>query len=137
MSVTLRYSVRLPDGSSMTMGLTDLTPDQVAVVHWLQAEQAWQRTLDEIERKRLARQRKDDERCRAADERRRVRAEHAERLTGLRGFRRLALVRHAPVQWRGTDDLVCASCITHEYEPDRVSFPCAEYLFARDWGQGK
>jgi len=137
MSVTLRYSVSLPDGSNMNMGLANLTPDQVAVVHWLQAEQAWTRTLAEIERKRLARQRKDDERCLAADERRRVRAEHAQRLTNLRGFRKQALLRHAPVQWRSTDDLVCASCISREYEPDRVAFPCDEYLFARDWGQGK
>lgn len=134
MSVTLRYSVHLPDGSSMTMGLTDLTPEQVAVVHWLQAEQAWTRTLAEVERKRLARQRKDAERLRAAEERRLVRIEHDRRIDEATGFRLAALTRHGPTKRIGAEGLVCAVCFVGNYEPDPVEFPCSEYLFARDWG---
>ena len=135
--VTMRYSVHFTDGSSMTMGLTGLTPDQVALVQWLQAEKAWHRSVVEDERRREKQREEAAEQSRTANERLRVKRAHNKLVNGATGFHEAALIRHAPVKLRRSDDLVCASCISREYEPDRVAFPCDEYLFARDWGQGK
>jgi len=129
----MRYSVTLPDGSRMSVGLQGITADQVALVQWLQAEQAWHRKVVQDERARTEKHREDTRRRRVAAKRERLRAEHDERVADASGFREQALIRHAP-RFADFPRVLCTTCVTTDYEPDPVEFPCAEYVFARDWG---
>lgn len=134
----ITYERRMPDGSHITVQMNGATPEQVALIQWLQAEEAWkaQKAWRAREIKvELERQRKIQEELTRQDVQI---AKHEARLDSpvYTGFRRDALLRHSPVRpprQYYQENLKCRSCYTTDYEPENVDFPCPEYVFTTEW----
>jgi hypothetical protein len=139
--ISVSYEFTGADGSHHTVSIYDATPEQAAVTTWLQAEDAWKRRnqwqAKEREREQ-AEERKAAERAARATY---LREQHKALLQTLPGsfFRRAVLERHGPIGNGSTYPrgglLVCLICDDGKYEAEGLEFPCAEYRFARDWGQ--
>ena len=124
-----------PDGSRMSMNIPRATPEQAALVAWLQAEDAWKRNQGYREREAARKRQEQIERDERAVRVQKAKAEHGRLMRSAVGFRHAALVRHRPVDAadaRGPR-LLCHECDDGEYEPESLPFPCPEYVFARDW----
>lgn len=132
---SISYSRRGPDGSSINVTLHGATPEQVAIIEWLQAEASWHANKEYRARQIKQELERQKRRQRVLDQQKRLVDEHLELMKSLTiaGFRRDSLIRHAPMYLDNGDRLLCTSCYTTDYEPEHVGFPCPEYVFIRDW----
>jgi hypothetical protein len=134
----ITYERRMPDGSHITVQMNGATPEQVALIHWLQAEEAWKNQL-EWDKKENQRKRKEAKKQQEQRDRNNSLITEHEALVAITpaGFRRDSLIRHAPTRstygYSYYDYLQCTSCYGTDYEPERVSFPCPEYVFITEW----
>lgn len=134
---SITYERRSPDGSRINVQMHGATPEQVALIQWLQAEEAWKNQLA-WDKKENQRKRKEAKKQQEQRDRNNAFITEHEALVAITpaGFRRDSLIRHAPTRSYGRsyyDYLQCTSCYSTDYEPDRVSFPCPEYVFITEW----
>lgn len=132
---SISYSRRGPDGSSINVTLHGATPEQVAMIEWLQAEASWHNDQEYRARRLKHELERQKRRQREIDRQNTLIDKHLELMKALtiEGFRRDSLIRHAPMRLDNDDRLLCTSCYNTEYEPEHLSFPCPEYVFIRDW----
>lgn len=133
--IDISYTRRGANGERISVSLHGATPEQVAIIHWLQAEDEWHANKKYRERQlkqELERQRR---RQKEIDRQNKLIGEHVALMQspGITGFRRDSLLRHAPMRLDNGDRLLCTSCYDTEYEPQHLGFPCEEYVFTRDW----
>jgi hypothetical protein len=135
--IDIVYTRTGPDGFSLQAKIYGATPEQAAIVTWLQAEDEWKRNSQRRAREiklELERQRKRQE---AIDRRAKQVEDHEAALTApdMTGFRRDMLLRHAPTPPYEAHDnqLRCRVCYDTDYEPERLVFPCNEYVFTMAW----
>lgn len=134
---SIRYERRLADGSHIQVQMNGATPEQVALIHWLQAEEAW-KAQEEWRKKEIKQElKRQQQKQKELDKRNKLKAEHEALLNdpSITGFRRDMLLRHAPVDPYTHFDTVlrCRSCYGTDYDPERLVFPCNEYVFTSEW----
>lgn len=134
--IDVSYQRTNPDGTTLHMNIPNATPEQAALVAWLQAEDNWKADAARRERQRAAELKQQREAQEQIEKMHRSLAEHEILLASATGFQRAMLERHAPTESYldyKTGKLSCRTCTDREWEPESLDFPCDEYEFTRDY----
>lgn len=134
----ISYTRRLADGSHINVNMRGATPEQVAIIQWLQAEEAWKEHQKYKARELQIELEKQRKRQETLDRWEKQIKDHEELLAKTPpSFRRDMLIRHEPTRpYPNTfhrTHLECGTCMSTDYEPDYLSWPCNEYVFTVDW----